>query len=154
MTAPSLTDIFDAVESVLAGAGAAVDPPIVQVVAGEPAALSNYPLVAYWYIGERPWDANTMSATQREVGFRIQAYWPGVVRAKAMNRALELAVATLARALYAGFLGHVELNGTATGKGLEVTDPMPGWSQVGDVIARSLTCELWVYLAAPDAIGA
>lgn len=154
MTAPSLPDIFTAVESVLATAGAAIDPPITQVVAGEPPTLTNYPLIAYWYIGERPWDANTMSATQREIGFRIQAFWPGVIRAKSINSSLELAVASLARALYAGFLGHVALNGTATGKGLEVSDPTPGWAQIGDVIARSLTCELWVYLAAPDVIGA
>lgn len=149
----ALSDIFAAIESVLTAAGAQVSPAVTQISPGEPGALTNSPVMAYWYTGERPWEANTMAVTQREVGFVIRAYWPGSIRAKASNRNLELEAATFARALYGELLGDVTLNGKATGRGLEVSDPTSGWSTVGSVIARTVSCELWVYMAALDSIG-
>lgn len=152
----AVSDVFDAVESVVTTAAASVTPAIPQVVCGEPAALSNFNLVAYWYLGERPWESDTFSKSQRELGFLIRAYFPGTIRTKGTSKIVEEQLADLSRALYGGFANHVALSGKATGGGVHLPDfnPTAGWVQIGDVICRALSGQLWVYMAALDTIGA
>lgn len=152
----AVTDVFDAVESVITSAGASVSPAITQIVCGEPTALSNYNLVAYWFLGERPWESDTFSRTQRELGFRITLYLPGTIRSKGTNKIVEEQLAAFGRALYGGFANHVALGGKATGGGVHLPDcnPTATWLTVADVLCRGLTADLWVYMAALDTIDA
>ena len=143
----SVAGLFTAIEAHLTAAGAAQTPPITQVLSGEPDALSNYPVLAYWYIGNRPWVANTLSQTQRELGVHVIAYFPGTIRSLATSRTLELQVASIALALEAEFMADVTMGGNATGQGLEITDPTPGWAMVGPVLARVVDFDIWFQLS-------
>lgn len=143
----SLSGLFTVVEAHMTTAGAAQSPPIAQVIPGEPQALPGAPEIAYWYIGTTPWESNTLSVTQRRAGIHWEVYFPGSIRASAIDRTLELRVASIAFAIEAEFMADVGMGGNATGEGLEMTDPVAGWTDFAGSLCRTVGGDIWFYLS-------
>lgn len=143
----SLSGLFSTIEAHLTAAGAAQTPPIVQIIPGEPQAIPNAPEIAYWYLGNSPWESNTLSFTQRRAGIHWEVYFPGSIRSNAVDRDLELRVAAIAFAIEAQFMGDVGMGGNATGEGLEMTDPAAGWTDFAGTMCRTVGGDIWFYLS-------
>lgn len=121
--------VASALASLLATAAATLAvPPVPIVRPGEPDIVGQVPTVAYWFMGWRTWDANTLSRTQRLSCWHIRLYYPIGPRItpstdSSVEEWLEVATAAIDNKLW----GNVGLLGAATGQGFELTEPQAGW---------------------------
>lgn len=145
----SIAGLFTAIEAHLTAAGAAQTPPIVQLIPGEPQGVSNSPVLTYWIPegGLSIWESNTLSQAQYKLAIHWEAWFPGSQRTAETDRTLELRLASIAFSILSEFYGDVTMGGEATGVGLEISDPIFGWTQVGAVICRSVGGDIRFYLA-------
>lgn len=151
----SFSGAITTIESHLTAAGAAVSPAITTISAGEPAAVT-VPTLAWWYLGWRPWEQNTLAKTQVQEGIAIRAYFPGSIRVSAsgsLNSTLESRLQAIGAALRTRVWGDVDLGTNATGIGISVEGlPLAGWTQVGSSLCRITGFDLWFDVAEPDPI--
>lgn len=127
-------------------AGSMTAPALTQIGGGEPDVV-NLPTLAYWYVGQRTWEANTFSYTQERECWHIRGYLPVGSRFVAGNVDVEGWIVTLVGAIRGQLYGKVGLNGAATGEGITLSDATPGWAQVGNQLCRVVDMDLDAYLS-------
>ncbi len=149
----ALSDLTDALEGYLVTAGATMNPPVATtVVAGEPTTIGPRPVVAYWFLGIKPWENNTLGVTQEMWGFQIRGYYPlGQTRMPPRSQ-VEQWIAGFAMAIRTQLYGHVFSGGTATGKGMELGDVVAGRETINGVECRTIEMEWWPQMAAVSTI--
>lgn len=151
----TIPDLFAAIEADLTAAGAAQTPVVDQILRGEPDSASDFPFLAYWYVGNEPWVANSLSFTQRQLIVHWEFYIPGSIRANQdSNLNVELMLASMAFAVEAQFMGGVTMSGQATGEGLLMDDPLTQWSVVGSALCRTVGGDIRFQLSNVAPIGA
>lgn len=117
------------------------------VRAGEPDNV-NLPTIAYWYLGVRTWEANTLNRTQELSGWRIRIYCPVSARFVPADGGVDLWIATLTDAVRGQLYGHIGDGGFATGQGMELTDAVAGWAQApNSQISRTVDMDWWAMLS-------
>ena len=150
----SYPDLATALKGYLSTAAAGMSgPPCKTVKSGEPDNV-NLPTIAYWFIGLKTWEANTLSKTQILAGWHIRAYLPVGPNFTPINDDVEAWMFNLSMAIYAQLYGHVSAGGAATGIGMELTDAIPGYAQVGAQLSRVVDMEWWAMLSNVSAIAA
>ncbi len=139
------------VQSVLEGylatvAATMTAPACTTVWGGEPDNV-NTPAVAYWFLGTRTWEANTLTRTQELEGWRIRLYLPLAARFTPDARIAEAWVVAFSNGIRAQLYGHIGAGGANTGQGMELTDALPGYWQVPTgTICRTVTMDWWAQL--------
>ena len=130
-------------EAVLGPAGATLSPAISDIRQGEPDAV-NMPIIGYWYVGDREslTGGNTFGKTNIEEGVLVRIYRPGSVRATSLDDSLEVWVRNAVRACKAALWGDAHLGNNAIG--LDITDTVAGWENIGNVLCRIATFTVWV----------
>lgn len=116
------------------------------VIAGEPPTI-NRATVAYWFIGIRPWDGNTLDRSQEEWGWRIRVYLPLGTQITPPREQAELWVANLASAIRSQLWGHTSAGGQATGNGIELGDATAAYTDVSGVTCRIVDMDWWAQMA-------
>lgn len=140
--------ITAALESYLSAATASVTSPsvITQIRPGEPDVV-DLPTIAYWYIGQKTWEANTFTKTKEQWGFEIRILIPTGPRAVPMDTNLEQWLADLVNAIRGQLYGHIGAGGAATGEGMELTNAVTGWYVVGGNLCRGVSMQWWPMLS-------
>ena len=89
----SWAGVLSTIDAHLVTAGATLTPPVTAIRQGEPDAVTT-PVFAYWYIGDREskTGGNTLARTNLEEGVLIRGYFPGSLRVKSQDAALEVLV--------------------------------------------------------------
>lgn len=146
MTAYS--SLVGALEGYLGAAGATMSSPAVAgtVVAGEPPTIDR-PTIAYWFLGIKPWETNTLGATQEMWGFHIRAYYPLGQRGTPPRSQVEAWIAGITSAIRAQLYGHVKAGNYATGSGIELSDAEAGTDNVSGVECRVVDMEWWAQMS-------
>lgn len=145
--------LHDALSGYLSAAAAAVPPPqaltipaISQILDAEPDVV-NLPMMAFWYIGNKTWEANTFTWTQEQVGFAVVIYLPVPARYSPQAGFYDSWLANIVSAVRAQLWAHVGAGGAATGQGMELTNAVPGWDQKGNQLCRVVTMQWWPMLS-------
>lgn len=140
--------ITAALEGYLTAALATVTSPavITQIRPGEPDTV-DLPTVAYWYLGQKTWEANTFTKTQEQWGWRIRVIVPTGPRAVPMDTNLEQWMADLINAIRGQLWGNVGAGGANTGGGMELTDARTDWGIYGGQLCRVATMDWWPMLS-------
>lgn len=123
------------------------------VQAGEPDVV-DLPTIAYWYMGVRTWEANTLSYTQELQDWHIRVYIPVGPVFVPQAGTIEDWLASIVDAIRGQLYGHVALSGAATGGGLELSDAKPSWADVGAQWCRIADMDLEAMLANVHPIAA
>ncbi len=141
-------------ETYLAAAGATMTNPAVAgtVVAGEPTNIDR-PTIAYWFIGVKTWESNTLGKTQEMWGFHIALYYPFGQRNTPPRSQVEQWIGGVAMAVRSQLYGHVSVGGTATGLGMELTDAVASDDTIAGVGCRRVDMEWWPFMAAVATIA-
>lgn len=135
----------------LVAAGQAVTPKITTVVRGEPKALAQVPVIAYWWGGRRESDTggNTFGKVNVQEGLVTTIYVPDSVRLK--NRASQIedylrsVVDAIWEQLWNSGPQAWSLGGHAIG--IELSTVAVGWADVSKITARTADFTTWVDLA-------
>jgi len=148
----SWAGIIAAIDADLVAAGATVSPAILTIRQGEPDTV-NLPVIGYWYVGDREslTGGNTFGKTNIEEGVLIRIYRPGSVRATSLDDSLEVWIRSAIRACKAALWGDAHLGNNAIG--LDITDTVAGWENIGNVLCRIATFTVWVDEAFVDDIA-
>ena len=118
----------------------------ITVQAGEPDVV-NTPTIAYWYMGTRTWEANTLSYTQELSDWHVRVYIPTGPVFTPQAGTVEDWLASIVDAIRGQFYGHVGLGGAATGEGLELSDAKSAWADVGAQKCRIADMDLGAMLS-------
>lgn len=136
----------------LVAAGQLVTPKITNIARGEPKALAQVPVIAYWWGGRRESETggNTFGKVNVQEGLVTGVYIPDSVRLK--NRATQ--IEDYARAVVdaiwdqlwsGGGASSWNLGGNAIG--IELSTVEVGWVEVSKITARTAFFTTWVDLA-------
>ena len=145
-------DLLAVVDTHLVAAGATLTPPVTGIRHGEPDAVTT-PVFAYWYGGDREstTGGNTFGKTNIEEMLIIRGYFPGSLRVKSQDAALEELIRAAKAAIRLRLWADGQLGGNAIGIDLDPT--LSGWSVVGGSIVRTFEFVLWCDLAEVDTIA-
>ena len=151
----SYSTLASALSGYLTTAGNAMTGPQLQggVRPGEPDNV-NLPTIAFWFLGTKTWEANTLSKTQELWGWHIRIYAPVGPRYTPIDGGVEAWISQLTQNIRAQLYGNVSAGGAATGVGMELTDATTGYAQMGAQLNRVVDMEWWAMLSNVSAIAA
>lgn len=112
---------------------------------GEPVQVPTKPTIAFWYVGDEPYEVapKTLGNVMVTERFRIQAYFP-VIASPTIKKNVDLQIWNTVRNVKAALVGDSNLGGLVTD--LDMDDATTGYFQFNSgEVRRTVTFDLLIH---------